>query len=1004
MGMRPPTGLPSLSRRSRILLITALVIAALLLVGPRLTDAYTNWLWFGEVGFRQVFTTVLVTRLLLFLIVAIAVGALVWLALLAAYRTRPVFVPVSGPSDPIARYRTTVMGRLRLFGIGIPVLVGLLSGLVAQSSWVTVQLFLHGGSFGIKDPQFNIDVGFYAFDLPFYKLLLNWLFVAVVIAFFANLVTHYIFGGLRLSGREGTLTRPARIQLALIAGTFVVLKAVAYWFDRYSLLSSTRKEPTFTGGSYTDINAVLPAKLILMSIAIICAVAFFAGVVLRDLRVPAMAAALLLLSSILVGAVWPLVVEQFEVRPNAATKEATYIERNITATRQAYGLTDDKVSYVDYKGSQTKDPGSIPADQQTIGNIRLLDPNLLTQTFIQRQQLQNFYGFPDPLDIDRYTINGEKQDYIVAARELVPQNLSGNQTDWINKHTVYTHGDGFVASPANRVNVAPPKETQQAATGAGTSSSSGGYGYPVFNVGDKSTVSDLFTPKDKQAIPVDQPRIYYGEMISKSDADYAIVGGNNQPPREYDTGTEQYTYTGQGGVPIGNWFNRLAFAAKYAERNILFSGAIGSDSKIIYNRDPRSRVQQVAPWLTTDGDMYPAVVNGRILWIVDAYTTLDNFPYAQRTSLEGVTEDSIDQNTGRTLPRKEVSYIRNSVKATVDAYDGTVNLYDVDPTDPVLNAWRGVFPNSVKPQSEISPELRAHFRYPEDLFKVQREMLARYHVNDPREFFTNNAFWSVPNDPTSDTPTNAHQPPYYVLIGDPKTGRPQFNLTSAMVGFKRQFLAAYIQVASDPENYGKFTVLKLPTDSQTPGPQQVQTSMTTDARVSNDRTLLTGGNTNKIKYGNLLTLPIGEGGILYVEPWYLERNSGPTTASFPQLVKVLASYGDKVGYQSTLGDALNDVQDGLGAATTQQPGQAAINPPGQQGSTSPAPSNQNAPPPSTTAPPPTSGSAGKDAAVKELNDALKGVEDAQKSGDLGQLGKALEGLQKAIDAYNKAGG
>ncbi|MFI7194656.1 UPF0182 family protein [Nocardia nova] len=1004
MGMRPPTGLPSLSRRSRILLITALVIAALLLVGPRLTDAYTNWLWFGEVGFRQVFTTVLVTRLLLFLIVAIVVGALVWLALLAAYRTRPVFVPVSGPSDPIARYRTTVMGRLRLFGIGIPVLVGLLSGLVAQSSWVTVQLFLHGGSFGIKDPQFNIDVGFYAFDLPFYKLLLNWLFVAVVIAFFANLVTHYIFGGLRLSGREGTLTRPARIQLALIAGTFVVLKAVAYWFDRYSLLSSTRKEPTFTGGSYTDINAVLPAKLILMSIAIICAVAFFAGVVLRDLRVPAMAAALLLLSSILVGAVWPLVVEQFEVRPNAATKEATYIERNITATRQAYGLTDDKVSYVDYKGSQTKDPGAIPADQQTIGNIRLLDPNLLTQTFIQRQQLQNFYGFPDPLDIDRYTINGEKQDYIVAARELVPQNLSGNQTDWINKHTVYTHGDGFVASPANRVNVAPPKETQQAATGAGTSSSSGGYGYPVFNVGDKSTVSDLFTPKDRQAIPVDQPRIYYGEMISKSDADYAIVGGNNQPPREYDTGTEQYTYTGQGGVPIGNWFNRLAFAAKYAERNILFSGAIGSDSKIIYNRDPRSRVQQVAPWLTTDGDMYPAVVNGRILWIVDAYTTLDNFPYAQRTSLEGVTEDSIDQNTGRTLPRKEVSYIRNSVKATVDAYDGTVNLYDVDPTDPVLNAWRGVFPNSVKPQSEISPELRAHFRYPEDLFKVQREMLARYHVNDPREFFTNNAFWSVPNDPTSDTPTNAHQPPYYVLIGDPKTGRPQFNLTSAMVGFKRQFLAAYIQVASDPENYGKFTVLKLPTDSQTPGPQQVQTSMTTDARVSNDRTLLTGGNTNKIKYGNLLTLPIGEGGILYVEPWYLERNSGPTTASFPQLVKVLASYGDKVGYQSTLGDALNDVQDGLGAATTQQPGQAAINPPGQQGSTSPPPSNQNTPPPSATAPPPTTGSAGKDAAVKELNDALKGVEDAQKSGDLGQLGKALEGLQKAIDDYNKAGG
>ncbi|WP_460700694.1 UPF0182 family protein [Nocardia thraciensis] len=998
MGMRPPTGLPSLSRRSRVLLVTALVLAALLLVGPRLVDAYTNWLWFGELGFKRVYTTVLVTRVLLFLVVAVAVGLLIWLALLAAYRTRPVFVPVAGPNDPIARYRTTVMGRLRLFGVGIPVLVGLLSGLVAQSSWVTVQMFLHGGAFNIKDPQFGLDVGFYAFDLPFYKMLLNWLFVATVIAFFANLVTHYVFGGLRLSGREGALTRPARIQLAVIAGTFVLLKAIAYWFDRYSMLSSTRKEPTFTGGSYTDINAVLPAKLILMSIAIICAIAFFTGIVLKDLRVPAMAAALLVLSSILIGAVWPLIVEQFEVRPNAATKESAYIERNIAATRQAYGITDDKVQYVDYKGTQTKDPVTVPADQQTIKNIRLLDPNLLTQTFVQRQQLQNFYGFPDPLDIDRYTVNGEVQDYIVGARELVPQNLSGNQTDWINKHTVYTHGNGFVASPANRVNVAPPKETQQAASGTAAGSNTGGYGYPVFNVGDQSTVSDLFTPPNKEAIPVEQPRIYYGELISKSDADYAIVGGNGQPPREYDTGTQQYTYTGSGGVPIGNWFNRLAFAAKYAERNILFSGAIGDDSKIIYNRNPRDRVQQVAPWLTADGDVYPAVVNGRIQWIVDAYTTLDNFPYSQRTSLDGVVEDSIDQNTGRMLPRKEVSYIRNSVKATVDAYDGTVNLYESDPNDPVLKAWEGVFPNVVKPQSAITPELQAHFRYPEDLFKVQREMLSRYHVNDPREFFTTNAFWSVPSDPTSDTPTNAHQPPYYVLLGDPVTGKPTFNLTSAMVGYKRQFLAAYIQVNSDPENYGKFTVRKLPTDSQTPGPQQVQTSMTTDAQVSSDRTVLTGGNTNKIKYGNLLTLPIGDGGILYVEPWYLERAAGPNAASFPQLVKVLASSGDKIGYEATLGDALNDLQGGLGSAATQQPGQAAINPPPNNGTAPPA--NQGIQPPA----PPSTGSAGKDAAVREINNALQGVENAQKSGDLGQLGQALETLQKAIDGYNKAGG
>ncbi|MFI6868843.1 UPF0182 family protein [Nocardia sp. NPDC050406] len=993
MGMRPPTGLPSLSRRSRVLLVTALVLAALLLVGPRLTDAYTNWLWFGEVGFRNVYVRVLVTRIILFIVVAVVIAAIIWLALLLAYRSRPVFVPNSGPGDPIARYRTTVMSRLRLFGIGIPAIIGLLSGLVAQSSWVTVQMFLHGGSFGQKDPQFGLDVGFYAFDLPFYRMILNWLFVAVVIAFIANLVTHYIFGGLRLAGREGTLSTAARVQLAVLAGIFVLLKAVAYWFDRYALLSSARKDPTFTGGSYTDINAVLPAKLILLSIAVICAVAFFAGIVLKDLRVPAMAAALLVLSSVLVGAVWPLLVEQFSVRPNAATKEASYIERNIAATRQAYGITDDKVEYVDYKGVAQNASGASmsPADKQTVQNIRLLDPNLMQATFIQRnQQLQNFYGFPDPLDVDRYEVNGKVQDFIIAARELQPQNLSGNQTDWINKHTVYTHGNGFVAAPANRVNVAPPKESAEAQQSAGNESG-GGYGYPVFDVDGKSTVSDLFIPKDRQAIPVDEPRIYFGELISKSDADYAIVGANDQPAREYDTPTAQYTYTGAGGVPLGNWFNRLAFAAKYAERNILFSGVIGPDSKIIFNRNPRERVQHVAPWLTTDGDAYPAVVNGRIQWIVDAYTTLDSYPYAQRTSLDGVLEDSIDQTTGRLLPRKEVGYIRNSVKATVDAYDGTVKLYEVDPSDPVLQAWRGVFPGVVTPESEISPELREHFRYPEDLFKVQRELLSKYHVDDPREFFTNNAFWSVPNDPTVEGAAGgSHQPPYYQLLGNPVTGQPMFTLTSGMVGFRRQFLSAYLQAHSDPENYGKITVLQLPPGSETPGPGQTQTSMTTADEVSRDRNLLTGGNVNKIRYGNLLTLPIGDGGILYVEPWYLERNAGAGAPTFPQLVKVLASYRDKVGYGSTVQEALDKVLPGTGSAAT--------NLPNQQGTTPPTEGTNPPPNPGTTPP------VGKEAAVKQIDDALASVSDAQKSGDLGELGRALERLQTAIDAYEKAGG
>ncbi|MBF6355076.1 UPF0182 family protein [Nocardia higoensis] len=994
MGMRPPTGLPSLTRRSRVLLVAAVVLAALLLFGPRLTDTYTNWLWFGEVGFREVFVTVLGTRIALFFAVGLFVGVAVWLALLVAYRTRPMFLPPAGPNDPIARYRATVTGRLKTFGIGIPLLFGVLSGLVAQSNWVTTQLFLNGGDFGEKDPQFGLDVGFYAFDLPFFRMVLNWMFVAVVIAFFANLVTHYIFGGLRLTGREGLLTRPARIQLAVIAGVFVLLKAIAYWFDRYDLLSSSRKEPTFYGGSYTDINAVLPAKLILLAIAVICALAFFAGVVLRDLRVPAMAAALLVLSSILVGAVYPLVIEQFSVRPNAADKESEYIERNIAATRQAFGITSDRIEYQDYKGESAKNPLQVPVDAATIGNARLLDPNILSPTFTQLRQLKNFYGFPESLDIDRYEINGQIQDFIVAARELSPAALTGNQTDWINKHTVYTHGNGFVAAPANRVN--KPQSEDAGVTGGSSDS-----GYPIF------MVSDLFTPKDSQVIEVDQPRVYYGELISQSDPDYAIVGATeSQAPREYDSDTAQYTYTGAGGVPIGNWFNRLAFAAKYAERNILFSEAIGEDSKIIYNRSPRDRVQKVAPWLTADGNAYPAVVDGRIVWIVDAYTTLDNYPYAQKTSLEGAVEDSIDKKTGRLLPRKEVSYIRNSVKATVDAYDGTVTLYEVDSTDPVLKAWRGVFPDAVQPESAISAELRAHFRYPEDLFKVQREMLTKYHVDNPREFFTNNAFWSVPADPTIEG-GSFNQPPYYVLLGDKETNEPVFNLTSAMVGYNRQFLSAYISVRSDPENYGKFTILRLPTDTQTQGPQQTQNTMTTAPQVSQEKTLLS--NSNKIRYGNLLTLPIADGGILYVEPFYNERNTGPNTATFPQLLRVLVSYRDqagsvKVGYASTLAEALNQVIPGAGALATPPGGDPATRP--RPGTAPPVvevepPVDGGEPQPQTT-PPPT-GTTGKEAAAAELDRKIEAVRNAMRSGNFEDFGRALEELEVAVQAYQDAG-
>ncbi|WP_174553834.1 UPF0182 family protein [Rhodococcus marinonascens] len=987
--MQPSERMRPLSRRAIAMITTILAFVALLLIGPRLVGVYTDWLWFGEVGYRTVWGTVLVTRLILFIVVTLLVGAVIFGALTAAYRSRPLFAAAAATKDPIEQYRTLAMSRPRLFGIGFPLLLALPFGLSAQANWSTVQLFLHGGSFGTVDAEFGHDIGFYVFDLPLYRLILTWLFVAVFLAFLTSLCTHYLFGAIRLSQRANKsaieVTRSARIQLVVLAGTFIALKAVAYWLDRYALLWGSRKEPTFTGAGYTDINAVLPARLIMFSIAVICALAFFAATIVRDLRIPAMAAALLILSSILVGGIFPALIEQFSVRPNAADRESPYIERNIDATRQAYALGPDRVEYQDYPGVGTQPPRDLPADITTIANARLLDPNVLSPTFTQQQQLKNFYGFTETLDVDRYTINGEVGDYIVAARELSPNSLSGNQTQWVNQHTVYTHGNGFVAAPANRVNAAVRDEA-----GENASSDSG---YPIY------TVSDIASQDtDRQLIPVDQPRIYYGEVISQASPDYAIVGAQEgAPPREYDTDTTKYTYTGAGGAPVGNLFNRLAFAAKYAERNILFSSAIGPDSKIIFNRSPSARVELVAPWLTTDADPYPAVVDGRITWIVDAYTTLEHYPYSQT----GTLTEPVVTTPGVAPQREEVSYVRNSVKATVDAYDGTVTLYQVDRDDPVLAAWMSTFPGTVQPSESISDDLRAHFRYPEDLFRIQRERLAKYHVDDPREFFTNNAFWSVPSNPTSDT--DGQQPPYYILVGDQETAEPSFRLASAMVGFNREFLSAYISVRSDPEGYGKIEILQLPTDTQTQGPQQTQNSMISDTRVASERTLLE--RSNRIHYGNLLTLPIADGGVLYVEPLFTERLSSSAAGStFPQLSRVLVSYrepgtgGVLVGYAPTLAEALDQVFGvGTGYAATAPGGDAA---------TAPLPQPETLPGPQEVAPAPPTGPVSEElnTAVLELNDALANLREAQRSDGFTSYGAALDRLQLAIDGYLDAGG
>src|SRR3954471_24305658 len=668
--MRPPVSVPTLSRRAKLVIGAIVVLLVLFTAIGTLTNVYVDYLWFAETHYTEVFWTEVQTRTLLFAVAAVGVGGLVSLAIYLAYRFRPTFRPMSLEQQNLERYRQSLEPRRTLVLSVVGVVLGLFAGFTAQSSWQTWLTFRNGTDFGRKDPQFGLDLSFFVFDYPFLRLLMGFAFWTVLLALIASLVTHYVFGGLRLQTPGQKLTSAARVQISVLLGIFVALKAVSYWLDRYGLLYSDRGD-VFTGASYTDVNALLVPKTILVFVAAICALAFFANIVVRNFLLPAAALVLLLVSSLVIGVAYPAIVQQFVVKPSANEKEAPYIERAIESTRAAYGLGPDKVSYVDYAQSSTGDTvdpqallNDLRNDTETIPNARLLDPNVLSETFTAQQQIRNVYGFPAKLDIDRYTLldpttgQDRPRDYVVAVRELNSQGLSENQDTWINRHTVYTHGNGFVAAPANQV-VAGQEG-----------------GEPNFTTRDLPTTGN---------ITVKQPRIYYGELIQQGGQDvYSVVGApKGTDPREFDQprdggsdnqGQINNTYDGKGGVSIGSFFRQLTFAIYYRERNFLLSSAVNDDSKVLYVRDPLDRVEKAAPFLKVDGDPYPAVINGRVTWILDGYTTSDDYPYSESMELGAAAQDSLTGAGTTALPNEEFNYIRNSVKATVDAYDGTVTL------------------------------------------------------------------------------------------------------------------------------------------------------------------------------------------------------------------------------------------------------------------------------------------------------------------------------------------
>ncbi|MEU3537756.1 UPF0182 family protein [Streptomyces paromomycinus] len=946
-GPRIRVGRPS--RRIRTLLMTLGVLAVLAMLFVMFSGFWTDWLWYRSVKFSSVFTTTLWTKIGLFAafgaLMATAVGVNIWLA----HRLRPPLSAMSMEQQSLDRYRMGIAPYKKWALLAVTAVVGLIAGASASGQWRTWLQWVNGVPFGQQDPQFGKDVAFYAFDLPWYRFLLSFGFACAVLCLIAAALTHYLYGGLRVTSPGSRATAAATGHLSVVLGIFVSLKAVAYWLDRYGLAvksSGLKSADGWTGLRYVDANAYLPAKTILFFIAAICAVLFFATLWRRTWQLPVIGFGLMVLSAVLIGGLYPAIVQKFQVQPNEQAKEAPYIKQNIKATRDAYDIDGvDVQSYNgNYKPKDDTDRQKLRDAADTTASVRLLDPNVVSPSFQQRQQVRSYYQFPSTLDVDRYKDkDGKDQDTVIGLREL---NLNGvSERNWINDHFKYTHGFGAVAAK-------------------GTTFAEGGE--PAY------TESEL--PSKGQFGPYEQ-RVYYGEKTTQ----YSIVGG---PQKELDyssdkSGEKSYSYTGKSGVNLANPVNRAAYAVAFGEPQILYSGAIGEGSRILYNRTPKERVEAVAPWLTIDGDAYPAVIDGRIKWIVDAYTTSNGYPYASRTTLGDTTADSLtDGQRAVVAQQNQVNYIRNSVKATVDAYDGSVKLYEWDTKDPVLKTWMKSFPGTVEKKSSISKSLMEHMRYPQDLFKVQRQLLTTYHVTDPNTFYTGSERWQVPNDPTNKSGNSV--PPYYQSLKMPDQKAQTFALTTTFTPNKRDNLGAFMAVDANATSgdYGKIRVLKLPSQTPVPGPQQVQSKFNSDPKIANELNILKKLGDSEIEYGNLLTVPMN-GGLLYVEPVYL-RGAG---TNYPLLKKVLVSYGEN---DPVLGNNLAEALDVVFGK--KPPGSGTEQPPSDGGDTGQQPP--------------------ADQTVQQaLDDAVKAYEDgekARKEGDWAGYGEAQKKLKAALDRAAEA--
>jgi uncharacterized membrane protein (UPF0182 family) len=866
------------------LVAAALVVVVLLYAFLAFVGIRTNVLWFRSVHVDDVYGTIIGAQILLFCVFGGLAAVSVAATLVLLVRWRPAFRP--DPTRQVWRHRYLRFEKhVRVWLIVVIALyVGIHTGTAASQRWQTYVLWRHSESWHRTDPQFHRDISYYVSVLPFHQMVVGYLSSIVLVCLVVTLVAGYLYGALRVRTRgRGRRTTPAfKAQVSLLLGLYLLLKGASYWLSRYQLTTSNRGP--VTGLSYTDVHARLPGLTILSVLAVVFGVLLIANAWLGRLRWIGVALGGMIVAALLFGTVWPSLVYRFREQPSASTVDRSSIEHNQAATLQAFGLDKD-ITTQEYGASGSVPTTTSVAQARRTAQIRLLDPNKLTPTFNNKQEIAPFYQFKSPLDIGHYPLGARDQDVAIAAREL---NLSGiSRSSWSNNHLIYTHGYGVVAAPTDRMG-----ET------------------PTFINGD--------LPPANQ-IPVNVPQIYFGQHSPS----YSIVGrpaGSSEnvefdhPSTNGGSNGVHNTYQGNGGVPIGSRLTRLLYAVQLRDPNIFFSSGINSGSQLLTVRDPRARVSKVAPWLTLDGDVYPALVGGRVQWVVDGYTSSATYPYSQRINLHQATSNSLTNATGiASQPNRNVNYLHNSVKAVVDAYTGQVTLYEWNQDnqpDPLLKTWEGAFPGLVKPQSDIPSALLPRLRYPQDLFDVQRSLLSQYHVADASDFYNGADFWKVPNDPTlaatktlngggagGSSPT---LPSTYMSLSPTGDTPAQWALSSPMVTLNYRQLAGFLTVDAQPgPDYGQFTLLDFPAGQSVASPAQVQNDIESDNQIASALTLLRGN--SMVVLGNLLTIPL-DNKVLYVEPVYTEAR-GPN--SFPKLSRVIAVYGDgQPAFKPTLNAAL----------------------------------------------------------------------------------------------------